>query len=107
MQPVESGQIRLFLKENFHLPEEHIETMLASIRDSLNLEFANAGRGLVANDKEILWKAAHSIKGALLNAGAGDWAKLAKEIELSARAAEDLDYETLFAELKSGMTGIL
>ncbi len=107
MNLVEVEQIKGFLKKTYDFSSENIELMLASIKESLTLEFANVERGLVEDDNTLLWRAAHSIKGALLNAGVENWAEVARKIELSAKNKEEVDYEGLFKELKMGINNIL
>ncbi len=107
MNPVDTEHIRCHLKAAYNLETEQIELMVASIRQSLNLEFEKIDEALTQNDVTILWKAAHSIKGALLNAGFNDWGGFARKIEVSAKNEEDADYEGLFKELKNGLSGIL
>ena len=100
-------QVRNYLHTTYGFKPEQIDSMVTSIKYSLDQEFKNAEEALAKQDTEVLWKAAHSIKGALLNAGLNDWGELARNIESSAKEGKDTAYETLFRELKGGVSAIL
>jgi len=104
---IDAEQVKSYLNKTYGLGPEQVETMLISLKDSLNLEFNNAEDGLAAEDATVIWKAAHAMKGALLMTGANEWGECARKIELSAKAGEEADYEGLFNELKSGVSAIL
>ena len=107
MTTILTTQVRTYLQTTYGFQTEQIDLMVTSIKDSLNLEFKNAEEALATLETEILWKAAHSIKGALLNAGLEDWGEFARNIEFSAKEGKDADYKTLFRELKSGVSALL
>jgi HPt (histidine-containing phosphotransfer) domain-containing protein len=107
MIPVTVELIQKHLQDTYKFNGDQVETMLGSLTKSLNLEFTNAEEALAQNDIIALSKASHTIKGALLNAGVADWSEIARTIELSAKAGQDLDYAGLINELKSGLNAIL
>jgi len=107
MIPATIQDVSCFIKETYQFGPEQIETMLKSFRESLKQEFINAETGLAQNNSTVVWRAAHTIKGALLNGGVTEWAEFARKIELSAKNGEEKDYKQLFNELKNGVSGIL
>lgn len=107
MGPIDTEKIRFFLKDTYKLGPEHIKIMLSSIKESLTLEFDKAAEAIAQQDMTSLWKAAHSIKGALMNAGAEDWAECARKIEMAARDGGDDDYSVLLKELQDSLRAIL
>jgi len=100
-------EIRSHLRDTYNFGPEQLETMLASLTNSLKHEFVNVESALAQHDLIALAKASHSIKGALLNAGINDWSELARKIELSAKNADSLDYKGLVDELKNGVNAVL
>lgn len=107
MTPIDLQEIKSFLKDTYKLGPEHIEVMLRSIKGSLVVEFDAAVKAVAQQDMTSLWKASHSIKGALLNAGAKDWAAYAQKIEMAAKEGEDVDYSVFLSELQDGLHALL
>lgn len=89
-------QIRGHLLHKFQLPSEQIEQMLPEFVNALISHVANLERALIAGDLMALGRAAHTIKGALLNLGLDDCVELAREIEVEGKA---LNSETDFTQL--------
>jgi len=79
--PLTLELVKRHLEEKYQLSPEVVENMLQSLKNSLTVEFAKATTALEKEDFSILAKAAHSIKGALKNAGADSWAEIAYQIE--------------------------
>jgi HPt (histidine-containing phosphotransfer) domain-containing protein len=58
------------------------------------------------NDKEKLSQAAHSLKGSSSTLQLTEIAELAKEIELSAKNNENIDYQNQYEQLKELINNI-
>lgn len=73
-----------------------IETFLQTSKKNLN----DIKEAIENNDKETLSHAAHSLKGSSSTLQLTDISELAKEIELSAKNNEILDYQSKYNKLK-------
>ncbi|MCB2181035.1 MAG: Hpt domain-containing protein [Desulfobulbaceae bacterium] len=106
MIPVSLQELKDHLHKTYQLSPEQIDRMVASIQRALTLEFDKAFNAINQQDMTSLWKASHSIKGALMNAGAAGWAEFAQKIEKDAKAGVDADYAALLNELQNGIRDI-
>jgi HPt (histidine-containing phosphotransfer) domain-containing protein len=95
------------LANTYKLTPDKIDHMLNGLKGPLIQEFTNADEALEQNNLADLSRAAHTIKGCLLNLGVADWAELAREIELSAKKEEQEDYAAMFKELRTGLGPLL
>jgi len=94
--------IREYMKEQFGLSVEQIDEMLPIFLKTLNGHMDKLEKVLQSGELELIGKAAHTLKGALLNLGLHDSAEHAKEIELKAKSGEvQTDLKTLGSELKA------
>lgn len=85
--------IKKHLFEQFNLPMEQIETMMPSFISTLSSHMEALEGAFSENDLIQLGKAGHTIKGAFLNLGLKECAKVALEIEESGKAGnEQIDY---------------
>ncbi len=100
--------IRLHLTEQFHLPMEQIDLMLPNFLAILSTHMCNLENALAANNPVQLGKAGHTIKGAFLNLGLGDCARIALDIEEKGRQGGDLrDIEKLIEDLRMVIKPVL
>lgn len=94
-------QISLYLSDQFHLSPEQVKEMLPGFIGILSSHMANMERALGQDDLIALGKAGHTMKGALLNLGLDDCAKLALQIEERGKAGDlRIDYAALVADLR-------
>ena len=96
--------IKAHIRQQFGLADEQIDSMLPSFLDTLAEYIKELENVFAAGDRESVGNVSHTTKGALLNLGLHDQAAMAKEIELRARAGENLTgLESTFKSLKSGL----
>lgn len=94
-------RIRVYLEKQFNLPEAQVLSMLPAFVDTLSSHMQRLEDALQENNLINIARAAHTIKGALLNLGLSEFAESALQIELGARNFDDtLDYPELIASLR-------
>ncbi len=93
--------IRVHLTEQFHLPMEQIDIMLPSFIATLGTHMGNLENALAAKNPVQLGKVGHTIKGAFLNLGMEDCAKIALTIEEKGLQGGSLaDFQKLIEDLR-------
>lgn len=101
-------QIRDYLKVQFNLPGDQIDTMIPGFIKTLSGHMEHLESVLELGDLQVLGKTAHMIKGALLNLGLHDCAETAFAIEKNARTGnQDADYQRLVASLREKLNSYL
>jgi HPt (histidine-containing phosphotransfer) domain-containing protein len=108
--PVQQSQERIkdYLKHQFNLPSEQIDTMIPDFMSSLADHLAHLESMLHHGDARQLGKAGHTIKGALLNLGLHDCAEIAHSIEKKGKRDEQgADYADLVASLREKLSSYL
>ena len=96
--------IRAHLKKQFGLSEAQINSMLPSFLSTLAGYMEELGTHFSEGNREEVGRVAHTTKGALLNLGMHNQAELAKEIELRAKAGDDLiELESTFRRLQADL----
>jgi HPt (histidine-containing phosphotransfer) domain-containing protein len=96
MQPQKIQHIKTYLKEQFNLPAEQIETLLPSFIATLGSHMQSLEEALLENNPASIGKVGHTIKGAFLNLGLEDCASIALRIEERGKAG---DHATNFKQL--------
>ncbi len=92
--------IRDHLLRAYMLSDEKIAIFLPRFLTTLKTHLDNLQQPLQAENLEELSKAAHTLKGALLNLGLKELADIAYQIELQSRAGNQTsDYLALFERL--------
>ncbi len=103
-----TDSIRRYIKSQFDLPDDQIESMIPLFLATLAEHLTTLDQACAANDPAKLGQVAHTIKGALLNLGLHQAAEIARAIEEHGKAADDTaDYQALAAELKNSLAGYL
>lgn len=88
-------EIKNYLSEQFHLPLEQVETMMPSFIVALRSHMETLENAVRQGDVAQVGIAAHTIKGAFLNLGLEECAKIALDIEKTAKAGNSrLDYSS-------------
>jgi len=88
-------EIKKYLLDQFHLPVDQIETMMPSFISTLGSHMENLEEALGENDLTEIGKAGHTIKGAFLNLGLEECARIALDIEESGKAGNSsADYRS-------------
>ncbi|PHR28986.1 MAG: hypothetical protein COA36_04705 [Desulfotalea sp.] len=106
MQGIED--IRKYLSEQFHLSLEQVDSMMPSFVSTLASHMDMLENALAANDLILIGKAGHTIKGAFLNLGLAECAKIAIDIEESSKAGDcNTDYRSKVDSLHRLLEGVL
>lgn len=101
-------QIRQYLCAQFQLSPEQVQEMLPGFIGILSSHMANMEQALDQNDLIALGKAGHTMKGALLNLGLDDCARLARHIEERGKAGDlCIDYAALVADLRKQINPLI
>ncbi len=100
--------IRLHLIKQFNLPIEQVDTMLPSFIAILGTHMCNLENALAANNPLQLGRAGHTIKGAFLNLGLQDCARIACIIEEKGRQGDSVtDFGKLVDDLRLLISPVL
>lgn len=100
--------IRKYLSEQFNLTAEQIDSMLPAFITTLHSHLVTLEKAIEKKDLERIGKAAHTIKGALLNLGLEQSAEIAYSIEKSGKAFNDsMDYSQMFNALREQLSLLL
>lgn len=106
--PVTIPVLREHFKVTYKLNDEQVELMIQSSRKSLEATLGAARRALLAEDVyPPLVKAAHNLKGLLLNMGQDRWAEFARDMEQSAKSCEEKDYEVIIRAMVVGVEAVI
>lgn len=101
VQQLSIEKIRVHLAEQFSLPGDQIELMLPSFLAALESHMQKLENALAQNNPLLLGRAGHTIKGAFLNLGLGDCARVALRIEEKGKQGDtSTDYRSLIEELR-------
>jgi len=99
--------IRAYLRAATLLNPEQIEKILAaavlSIDNNLNL----AAQALDEGDLVAFGRAAHTLKGTLLQCGLDSWAEQAQALHTGVREGRNLPFDELLAAIQGGLATLL
>ena len=102
------SNIRIHLAEQFNLTDEQIESMLPGFVETLAGHMQNLEEALFENDPQATGRAAHTLKGALLNLGMEECAKIALLIEEKGKGDGELtDCKKLVEDLRLGLAPVI
>jgi HPt (histidine-containing phosphotransfer) domain-containing protein len=108
MQLQDIEKIKVHLEEQFCLPRDQIDMMLPSFLSALGSHMQNLENALEEHDLISLGRAGHTIKGAFLNLGMGDCAKVALRIEEKGKQGDtSTDYGSLIEDLRVRINPLL
>ncbi|MBM9614696.1 PAS domain S-box protein [Desulfobulbus rhabdoformis] len=107
LTPPTSNEVAAYLQQSTMLKPAQIERILAAVQLSLADNLQKAETAAEAGDLSALAKAAHTLKGTLLQCGLHDWAEKAQSIYDSAKQEETLPYTELLAPIRSGMQQLI
>ena len=96
-------EIRSSLQQTTQLQSEQIDRIFVASLQSLAASLEQARLALDRHDRQTLIRAAHTLKGTLLQCGLSGWAGKAEEICNGARDNRDLPYADLLQTLEHGM----
>jgi len=96
-------QIAAHIRSTTRLTDPQIERILTAARRSIADNLAKAKTALAAGDFPALGRAAHTLKGTLLQCGLADLAAKAAEIDQGVRAHSDLPFDDLLVILNASL----
>jgi len=100
--------VKIYLSEQFHLTDEQIESMFPGFVATLAAHMQNLENSFAENNLITISKAAHTLKGALLNLGLEECAQIALLIEEKAKAEDgSADFQRLIDGLRIGLAPII
>ncbi len=100
-------QVAAYLQRTTNLKAEQIERVLVATRMSIADNLAKAAAALGDRDYSGLGRAAHTLKGTLLQCGLDHLAVKAEEIHHGTRSNSDLPYEQILEQLHSSLAALL
>jgi len=80
---------------------EDVEMLLEVFLESASESLAELKNGIESNNFETIFHAAHAMKGSASNLTLHEISDIAKELELTARAENDVNYQEYYNKLKS------
>ena len=89
------------------LTAEQIDRVLVGARTSITTNLHTAAMALQGEDYPTLGRAAHTLKGTLLQCGLDDLANTAEEVHRGAQNKSDLPYAALLATLRHELSGMM
>jgi HPt (histidine-containing phosphotransfer) domain-containing protein len=104
---VSFNSLRNHFRSTYKLTQDQIDIMLEASVKSLTTSFAALYAALESDDREQLFRTAHSLKGLLLNMGEKQWAELARELELETNGKNKQDYLSMVTNLEYGVEDII
>ena len=81
--------------------------ILAAAQASVAANLAAAAEALDRNDYAVLARAAHTLKGTLLQCGLTEWAEQAQQLYNGAKASRDLPYAEQLQNLAQGLSSLI
>jgi HPt (histidine-containing phosphotransfer) domain-containing protein len=101
-------RIKTHLADQFGLPDQQLESMIPVFIDTLRGHLAALESAVAAGGCDQIGRAAHTMKGALLNLGLAECAETAAAIEREAKAASTRsDYRNLVASIGAALEPLL
>lgn len=108
MQKSSVEQIKAHLAEHFSLSGEQVDTMLPSFLSTLGTHMEKLEIALAENNPIMLGKIGHTIKGAFLNLGMEDCARIALRIEEKGKQGKSsADFKKLVQDLRLQINPVL
>ena len=100
--------IRNHLAAQFNLPLEQIDSLMPSFIATLGKHMHGLEQALAEEDAQRIGKAGHTIKGAFLNLGMGECAKVAMDIEEKGRNNGPIhELRSLIEKLRKQLSSLL
>ena len=106
-EPIGIDQARAHLVRVYGLSEAQLDAMLDAASRSVEAGLAKGMDAASREDHQEVWKAAHALKGTLLNLGADRLAEFARDLEVRARRGEGFGYKEAFERLEAALSPLL
>jgi histidine phosphotransfer protein HptB len=108
MQQQKIEHIKIYLTEQFSLTAEQVEMMLPSFIATLGTHMQNLETALEEDNPASIGKVGHTIKGAFLNLGLEDCARIALQIEKMGKSGNHAaSLKHLVEDLRCEMSTVL
>lgn len=104
--PITLAKVTSYLQTTTRLTTEQTQRVVAAVRKSITDNLAKAKDALDCKDYEQLGRAAHTLKGTLLQCGLSELAAKAEEIHQGVRNHDALPYSDLLARLQESLGGL-
>ena len=85
---------------------EDVEMLFEAFLEGAEESLVSLNEAINQNNFEGIYTSAHAIKGSAANLTLTDISELAREIENSGRASQDIDYSSKYNELKNLINNI-
>jgi len=105
--PPTAQQVVAHLQQTTLLTASQVERILAAVQTSIAENLAKATAAIDRDDPEALARAAHTLKGSLLQCGLDHWAAMAQEIYDGAKGNQDLPFAERLDTLRQGLHRLL
>jgi signal transduction histidine kinase/CheY-like chemotaxis protein len=105
--PITCTQVAAYLQAATNLTLEQVDQVLNAIRKSIGDNLDMAATALLQEDYPALGRAAHTLKGTLLQSGLTELAKKAQKIHDGTRNNTDVSYGPILETLKSALAGLV
>ena len=79
---------------------EDIAMMLEIFLNKVDAQLETIAVAVNEKDYETIFATSHGLRGSLLNIGFDETSEVVKEMELAAKASQDINYEEKFLQLK-------
>jgi len=99
--------VRDHLRTTTLLNPEQIEKILAAARMSIETNLNLAFEALRSQDLAALGRAAHTLKGTLLQCGMPEWAEQAQALHTAAKEGRDHPFDDILKTIQDGMATLL
>ena len=104
--PVSLARVSAHLQATARLTAEQSERVLAAVRKSVTDNLAKATDALGREDYSTLSRAAHTLKGTLLQCGLNQLAAKAEEIHQGSKSREKLSYTSILEHLSNDLAAL-
>jgi PAS domain S-box-containing protein len=100
-------QVAEHLQKTTLLTASQVERILAAVQTSLAENLERATTAIACDDYAALARAAHTLKGSLLQCGLDDWAHKAQELYDGAKTNQRLGLTGLLEDLRQGIRALI
>lgn len=100
-------EVRQNIKTSSNFTAKQIDRVVMAAHMSIVENLAKAEHALQQDDKPLLGRAAHTLKGTLVQCGLADPASIAEKIDEGIRSGSDLPYNNLLENLRDNLLDLL
>ena len=100
-------KVKQHLAQEFGLPDEDVEELLASARETVEYSLSKLALHVDDRDFQAVAVVSHTLKGNFLNMGLDEVAGLARHLEETAREGRDREMERCYTLLQQELTPFL